>query len=284
MNTSPTRSFVLCADDFALSPAVSRGILRLLEAGRLTATGAMTNRPSWREGARELVAFASRADLGLHLNLTCGRALTGPSRLAPGGNLPRLPALAAGALSGRLPIAALEAEIAAQLDAFAQGAGREPDFLDGHQHVHALPGVRRALANVLLRRYPREKPWLRAPAYRLASIRARRFEARKATLVAGLARGFGRAMAGHGFPLNRGFSGFSDFDAEADFAEAFRTYLIAPGPAPLVMCHPGEVDDELASSDPVVATRPKELAFFLSDRFEETCRAAGLTLARFRDL
>ncbi len=39
--------FVLCADDYAMTPAVSRGILALLEAGRITATGAMTNRPSW---------------------------------------------------------------------------------------------------------------------------------------------------------------------------------------------------------------------------------------------
>ena len=34
--------FALCADDFALSPAVTRGILEALAAGRLTATSAMT--------------------------------------------------------------------------------------------------------------------------------------------------------------------------------------------------------------------------------------------------
>ncbi|HUN11578.1 MAG TPA: ChbG/HpnK family deacetylase, partial [Rhabdaerophilum sp.] len=36
------RPFVLCADDYGMTPAVSRGILRLIEAGRISATGAMT--------------------------------------------------------------------------------------------------------------------------------------------------------------------------------------------------------------------------------------------------
>ncbi len=35
------------------------------------------------------------------------------------------------------------------------------------------------------------------------------------------------------------------------------------------MCHPGEIDDGLRALDPVVASRPLELAYLGSDRFAE---------------
>jgi hypothetical protein len=289
MNAEPeigarTRGFALVADDFAMTPAVTRGILRLAEAGRINATGAMTNRPAWPEAARALRGLAGRLDLGLHLNLTAGQALTGASALAPGGALPRLAPLIARGLAGRLPLPALAAEIEAQLDAFEQAMGRMPDFIDGHQHVHAMPGIRRALRSVLLRRYSGAKPWLRDAGDRLAAIRARRVEARKAALVAALTRPFARAMREAGFRLNAGFAGFSAFDPAADYAAQFRTYLVAPGARHLVMCHPGEVDDELRALDPATGSRPNEIAFFLSERFAAICAEAGLRPARFSEL
>ena len=56
-------SFVLCADDFAISAGVSEAILRLLRQGRLSATGAMTNRADWPRSARSLREFAGVADV-----------------------------------------------------------------------------------------------------------------------------------------------------------------------------------------------------------------------------
>ncbi|MDP3258115.1 ChbG/HpnK family deacetylase, partial [Bosea sp. (in: a-proteobacteria)] len=73
--------FVLCADDFALTDGVSRSILALLEAGKLSAAGAMTNRPHWRTFAGAFRALADQADLGLHLNLTCAAPLGAMARL-----------------------------------------------------------------------------------------------------------------------------------------------------------------------------------------------------------
>ena len=69
------KGFILCADDFAMTEGVSRAILDLLAQGKLTSTGAMTNRPHWRRLAPELSAFVGKADLGLHLNLTCAAPL-----------------------------------------------------------------------------------------------------------------------------------------------------------------------------------------------------------------
>ncbi|MFY8112947.1 MAG: ChbG/HpnK family deacetylase [Rhabdaerophilum sp.] len=271
---------VLCADDYAMTPAVSRGILALLETGRITATGAMTNRPSWPEAAPALRAFAGKADLGVHLSLTCGEALTAGEGWTASRAQPKLPALLARAVAGALPLDAIMREIEAQLDAFEQAMGMCPDFIDGHQHVHALPGIRRALLAVLARRYPGREPWIRDPGDRLAAIRARGRFARKARLLALLAGPFGRRMAEAGFRLNQGFAGYSAFDPAGDYGGDFASYLVAPGPAHLVMCHPGEVDDALRTLDPATESRLTELAFFRSDRFSETCAAAGMRLAR----
>ncbi|MBF0306682.1 MAG: ChbG/HpnK family deacetylase, partial [Alphaproteobacteria bacterium] len=45
--TSSGRPFVLCADDYGLSPGVSRGILMLIRMGRVSATGCMVTMPQW---------------------------------------------------------------------------------------------------------------------------------------------------------------------------------------------------------------------------------------------
>ena len=260
-------AFTLCADDFAISPGVSRAILELVDAGRLTAAGAMTNRPFWPEGAKALRGFQGQAEFGLHLNLTAGAPLTALMGLAAGGALPPAAEVFKAALLGRLPLDAVRAEIAAQLDAFEQHMGRAPDFVDGHQHVHALPGVRVALLQELIRRYSGEKPWLRDPSDSIAAIAKRRFSAAKAYQVKALAYGFGAMARRAGFETNDSFAGFSAFDPARSFAPDFATYLLAPGSRHLVMCHPGYIDDELRRIDRVLETREMERAFFEGDGF-----------------
>ena len=280
--SKPAR-FVLTADDLALTPGVTRGIITLLDARRITATGAMTNRPDWSEAARQVQPFAQTADIGLHFNLTVGEPLTPMPKLAPGGEFPKLPVLLRGGLIGLLPLDEIALEFQAQLSAFEDSMGRMPDFVDGHQHIHALPGVRRVLAEGLVARYPGIKPYIRDPADRLSAITARRRHGAKASLLATLARPFAARMRALGFAVNSGFSGYSAFDPNADYAADFATYLIQPGARHLVMCHPGEVDDALRRLDPATESRPREVAFFLSKQFDEICDSAGLKPGRFAE-
>jgi chitin disaccharide deacetylase len=106
----------------------------------------------------------------------------------------------------------------------------------------------------------------------------------KALAIGGLATGFAGAVHKAGFLTNDGFAGFSSFDPAQDYALDFATYLVAPGARHLVMCHPGEIDEELPKIDPVVETRPQELSFLLSDRASEIMATAGMSLARLRPL
>lgn len=271
-------SFALCADDFALSPAVTAGILEALAAGRLTATSAMTTQKNWREAARAFRDLAPRAEIGLHFNLTLGGPLRDMPRFAPNGAFPAMNSIAPASWRGALPRAEIRDELRRQLDAFEEAYGAPPGFVDGHQHVHVLPGIADDLVAELKSRGLAGRIWLRDSSDRPRRIFARSRHWGKALTVAGLARGFRAKARAAGFAVNDGFSGYSDFDAKADYAADFATYLRAPGKNHLVMCHPGHVDDELARLDSVTYSRETELAFLLSDRFSEILADAGARL------
>lgn len=251
---------ILCADDFALTRGISDGILALAEAGRLSATSAMVNTPHWPAVAAAAVALRDRFALGLHLTLTFGAPLGPMPRLAPTGELPspdKIVGRAVGRLIDRDEIAD---EIARQLDRFEAVAGVPPDFVDGHHHVHALPVIRDALADVLGRRFPAGGPLVRDPADRPAAIVRRRVAAGKALTAAMLSLGFRQTVAAAGFATNRGFSGYSTFGA-VPYEREFGAFLIEPGSRPLIMCHPGLADDELGAADEIAARRPEEHAY-----------------------
>jgi predicted glycoside hydrolase/deacetylase ChbG (UPF0249 family) len=272
------RPVVLCADDFALTEAVSRAILDLARQGRISATSVMANMPPWPALAPTLSELAERVSVGLHLNLTSGSPLGAMAHLAPAGSFPTLGVLVRNSLTGRLPLREIEAEIERQLGAFEQGLGTAPAFIDGHQHVHGLPGIRAALLSVLERRGLAGRIWLRDPADRVSSILVRGL-ARKALAVKALTAGFRRAAIRAGFQTNDGFSGFSPLAAETRPEEVFERALRSLGPRPVVMCHPGYVDEALRALDPAVESRASETAYLASDDFAALMAARSVRLA-----
>ncbi|MFI5015080.1 MAG: ChbG/HpnK family deacetylase [Hyphomicrobiales bacterium] len=276
--------FVLCADDFALNEGVSGAILDLLRRNRISATSAMTNRENWLAAAPRLRQFGGAVDLGVHLNLTCGSPLGVMSSFAPSGELPALGRVLRWALWGRLPTAEISDEFQRQIDAFARAMGREPDFLDGHQHVHAFPGIREALYAALSALGLARRLYVRDPADRFRAIAARRLCAGKAMVIARLARGFGDALQARAIAANAGFAGIVPFNPRRDYAADFACFLRSPGERHLVMCHPGYVDGGPDARDPVGATRPKEHGFFASDAFPALLRSRDAAPSRFRDL
>ncbi|WP_246725412.1 ChbG/HpnK family deacetylase [Beijerinckia sp. L45] len=271
-------SFALCADDYAMTPAVSRGILEALDAGTLSGTSVITTSPWWPESAAALRPYAERADIGLHLNLTSGAPLGPMPNLAPGNRLPPIDRFMRG---GALPLAEIDLEIGRQLDTFSSVWGGPPDHLDGHQHVQVFPPIRDLVLRHLDRRGWRGKIWLRDSADHPLRILARGTTLKKALGLAWLARGAAGAAKAGGYATNDGFAGFSDFRPGEDYGAAFSRYLKRPGPRHLVMCHPGYVDDALRAIDPVTESRERELAFLLSPAFQDCLDHRGARLARF---
>jgi predicted glycoside hydrolase/deacetylase ChbG (UPF0249 family) len=253
------RPVILCADDYAMTPGISAGIEELAELGRLSATSALVTTPHWATHARRVLPLRSCLAIGLHLNLTLGAPLGPMPNLAPAGQLPRLKVLLLKALAGRVPHHEVVNEVCRQLQRFEAELGHPPDLIDGHQHVHALPGVRKAVLCALRQHYPGRWPLIRDPSDRPAAIVARGVGAAKSLTLAALAAGFGGLVRRSGFRTNHGFSGVSSFDESVPYTRELERFFAWPGPRHLVMCHPGYPDAELARIDPIVGRRMAEL-------------------------
>ncbi|MBL8445826.1 MAG: ChbG/HpnK family deacetylase [Zoogloeaceae bacterium] len=274
---------VVCADDFGLAPGVNAAIAELIAAGRLSATSCMVAWPDWRGGVAMLKAAVAAfpADVGLHLTLTDQPALGGSSVLAPDGRFPRLAVMLRRGLARQLPVDEVRSEIRAQLDAFEDGWGGPPDYVDGHQHMHLLPTVRDALLDELVRRYPPGQVYARDCQERLVTILRRRVAVPKALFLNALGAGFARRARRAGVPLNQGFAGLHDFSGRHPFGELMRAFLRDPGLQPLIHVHPGRVDDVLRRRDGLTAPREVEFAYLASPQFLADVAAAGTRIAPF---
>jgi len=275
------KKLVVCADDYALTPGVSRGIRELIAAGRISATSVMTVCPHWPEEAAALAAIAAEADIGLHLTLTDHKPLGAMPALAPAGRLPPIGRLVRASWLGRLPIAEIEAEIERQVVAFVEVWKRMPAHVDGHHHVHQLPGVRGALLKVLSRqRGP--QPYLRSCHEPLQRVLSRGVASSKALLISALGVGFARAAAAQGFVTSDGFSGVYNLDRHGqDLGHLFSRFVSCLGPRPITMCHPGYSDAALAALDPLTTQREAELAFLGGDGWTTVLAAARVDVAPF---
>ena len=256
---------ILCADDYGLTEGISRAVGELAAAHRLSATSAVVTTPHWPAMAQRLIVHRAHLALGLHLNLTLGSPLGPMPKLAPQGRFPALAALLARAAVRQLGGREIRAEIERQFDRFEAALGHAPDHIDGHQHVHVLPIVRRAMLEAAVARYPRRPPLIRNPADRAASIVARGVAVGKALTVGVLSRGFARAAWRRGLPINDSFAGFSDFDLARPFGDELSGNFRLPGKRHIIMCHPGHADAELARVDPVVARRRMEYDHLMRD-------------------
>jgi predicted glycoside hydrolase/deacetylase ChbG (UPF0249 family) len=255
------RSVTVCADDFGMSAAIDHGIISLARSGRLSAVSVLAGGPTLREHIAALCE--SPVELGLHLNFTesFGRA---------GLHLP-LPQLIARAYMHHLDGAQVQRQIERQLDAFEDAVGRQPDYVDGHQHVHQLPQIRTALVQSLCRRYAGELPWVRSTH---APAKIGFAFGLKAHVISGLGAGaLARSLARHGLRSNRHLYGVYGFRGGATaYAALVRKWLGAMQGGDLLMCHPAIA----AGDDPVGAQRVAEFDVLAGEEFAALLAAAAL--------
>jgi predicted glycoside hydrolase/deacetylase ChbG (UPF0249 family) len=228
---------VVNADDLGLHPSIDRGILRSHREGIVTsATALVTGRSAPRAIAE---AKAQGLALGVHLCLTTNLAPAAePSRvrsLAPDGKFrPRWPQVLAAWGTGRIRLQEVDVEFRAQL-ALARKLGADPDHLDGHQHLHLLPGmvgIVKAIARDenLAVRWPVARPsiaWLLRPGSALKTAGV--------ALLSQLAR-----------EDCAGLPGLGTFEAGALTEERLLGIISSLGPGDHeIGCHPGETADDV---------------------------------------
>jgi chitin disaccharide deacetylase len=269
---SGLRQLVLCADDFGQSKAISTRIVELVGLRRLTAVSVMSEGPYWPQGSKLLSGTKELTEVGLHLNLT--HAFPDGSKTYP---LTRWLVLAPMRLVSRQKIRRL---FLTQIDRFTDHFDRMPDFLDGHQHVHAFPVIRDALFDAIAERWPTDQPlpWVRAPE-RLADPGDLPLKARVLRVASA---GFSDDAARHGLSYPNAFCGLYSLRAEGEFEPLMRRWLSSIASGTLLMCHPG--GDGSDRADPIAKAREVEFSYLCSPRFLEDCQGSGVELVRYRDL
>ncbi len=131
-------SLIINADDLGINSERDRGILEAFQYGIVTNASLLANGPSFDTAV--IKAMAAGLPVGVHLNLSDGRTLTGPitGLTDAQGNLPGKTWLRRHLDFDGCNLTAIRAELSAQIAQVLQ-AGLQPDHLDGHQHCQIYP-------------------------------------------------------------------------------------------------------------------------------------------------
>ncbi|NWF68319.1 MAG: ChbG/HpnK family deacetylase [Chloroflexi bacterium] len=152
-----SRLLITC-DDCGLCEGINEAALRLFHEGLAHSASVMSNMPAAAHALalyRPFPAF----NIGAHLNLTEGAALTGVSALTDAeGRFLRIDHIRRLLHTSADFLSAAEAEFDAQMAVFL-GAGVQPEHVTTHMHFHVVP----ALRDVVLRTARRYRAqWVRA--------------------------------------------------------------------------------------------------------------------------
>lgn len=227
-----TDRLTIIADDYGLGADHDAAMRSLLTEGAIDAVSVLAEfcTPQSAAALRSLPGVR----IGLHLNLT----------LAPPG-APRRPSreiLLLRALAG-LGRAEAAQSLDAQWRRFLALFGRPPDFIDGHEHCHAFPGIRHAvIAHAARQNLPMRSL---EPLFPPQGLKAR--------ILARLGAGLARAAARENVTQNWRFCGVLPLDQpEQAIAElewqimaARKQAITAPPGGIWMMTHPGSASDPI---------------------------------------
>jgi predicted glycoside hydrolase/deacetylase ChbG (UPF0249 family) len=268
---------VLNADDFGLAPGIDAAVLALLRRGRLSGVSAMATAPWWEVDGPRLAPFTATADIGLHFALTDVPTLPTVRRRGKDGTPLTFAEVHAAAWTGRIDIDVVLDELRLQWNRFRDVVGRAPSHLDSHQHVHQLPGVRRAVLAFLDALPAAERPYVRTSVERPRTILRRNVGNVRALALAWAGASLARALRERGVASNDGFSGVYDF-AAPDYRALFRRFLKDVRERTIVICHPASEEEP---GDPIAAARRCEYAYLCNEQIPADLAEAGVRVGRF---
>jgi chitin disaccharide deacetylase len=138
------KNLIVNADDLGWTEGVNRGIAEAHRNGIVTSTSLLANGAAFASGV-ELARSTPGLGLGVHLNLSDGAPVAEPeavnSLVNDSGQFDGGPESLLLRIAKRdVMLREVEQEWDAQIDK-VKSAGIEPTHLDGHKHVHMLPGL-----------------------------------------------------------------------------------------------------------------------------------------------
>ncbi len=268
---------IVNADDLGSGTATDRGVLGAFQSGIVSSASLLANGPSFSEAA------AAARDLGLpigvHLNLSEGRPLSGP---LPGlttatGEFPGKRGLRRRLAAGAIAPEEIHRELAAQVERVL-AAGLVPDHLDSHQHCILFPAVTGAVLR-LAREFGIDALRLPNPAEPAAEDPPGRLGAELA-LYRRLAPAASRALRQAGVRTPDGLWGMPLLDRLDETALDALLRRLPPGDWEL-MVHPGYRDPGRHFAG---KPRERELAALTSPAIRALLAEREITLIHFGDL
>lgn len=287
------RRLIINADDFGLTRQVNQGIRDAHCDGMVTSTSLMANGQAFVHA----IALASRApglSVGVHLSLTQGSPVSPPSAIptlvdAQGRFCRSAPEFLKRIVTRRINLRDIEIELRAQIVKVLR-TGIFPTHLDGHMHLHVIPGV----SEVVLRlaqefripsvRCPKEPLALSFLPHSLRRAAPRAFrQIVTGRAIAHFARGFRPRLAAAGLTCTDHFCGLGQtgFLDGASLAALLRRL---PEGSTELMCHPGYADAALAETGTrLVAQRAIECRALMSPKIRRVATSEGIELISYGD-
>jgi predicted glycoside hydrolase/deacetylase ChbG (UPF0249 family) len=135
---------IVCADDVGLDPGITQGAIEAWQHGIVTDLSVMVARDDWGR-TTALLEEAGVTEVGVHLTLCEGRpvleAHAVPSLIGEEGRFVQTGGrFVRRYLTGRVRVQEVRREWLAQVRK-AQAAGLRVTHLDGHKHLHLMPGL-----------------------------------------------------------------------------------------------------------------------------------------------
>jgi predicted glycoside hydrolase/deacetylase ChbG (UPF0249 family) len=314
---SRLRRVAFHADDLGMSAAVDRGILTSFDRGLLTSTSVLANGPTAAAAICQMQALEHRRlsgglqsmpkrralgdpmlpfDLGVHLNLTQGRPLTGiryPAELLDtDGRFPGAGRLFAAMLRYRRRFAAaMTAELNEQIT-FVTDHGVAPTHANGHQYLEMFPFVSPIVVELLARRGIQV---VRVAAERRLMATTLRQRGLSAWLLGHVKRSFaarsGRRVRTAGLSHAEIFFGASHAGHVTEQVLAVAFERLPVNSLIEVGVHPGDpprADESVYTKrewfDPLAAMRPIERSLLSSDELSGLLARHRLGLGRLQTL
>ena len=252
------KQLIVNADDFGLTAGVTEGILDANRHGIVTSTTLMANGAAFELAVAARLS-APRLGVGVHLNLSEGIPVSPASRIPTlvdeQGRLHLKPGrLLRVLLRGRIDLNDIETELRAQIARVVR-TGIFPTHLDGHKHVHVLPGVDDIVVRLAQEfDIPRVRCPLEEPRRLLHILEAARRDGASSLKqylvgreVSVFASRFRQKLdkAGLRYPAHfygLSYTGFLYTQSIRDLVDRL------PEGTSELMCHPGYVDERLAKT------------------------------------
>ena len=283
------KNLIVNADDLAWTDGVNRGIRDAFRGGIVTSTSLLANGAAFPEAVK-VAKSAPRLGVGVHLNLSDGVPIADresvTSLLNDDGDFTDGPeSLLLKRARRRLVLDEVEKEWDAQIQK-VRDSGIRPTHLDGHKHVHMLPGLFE-IALRLARKHGIEaiRVSLEESSLRTALASGSQHRARvvikqgiQARALKVLARDARIQAARMGIATADYFCGIAQ-TGELTFEGVERLLKNLPEGTTELMCHPGYADEVLQkTATRLQASRRKELEILTDTRIRNLVASQGIRL------